>query len=331
MKSENTDLKTTVKIAMTLLPLPDHLVHDVLTQYLDAVSLIRLASTNHAARELYRDDVDAIRTFFLTTPCANVRAARVMGFPCWRTFVKGITALCPHRMVMIEGWYPFDDFVFLDNGAGTFPFPPCTMNSSSTDHYIHPFHPFQTRTQRDQTCLHILRTMFPHLPQRTGLRESDIASFLKVHVSLCMAGGDGNATGVMSVVRTDGNVESAFSFIDEMNDRIQTNTTHLLSVDEFQRVHPKWTQWLRQGPVGPFPSVLVNLFPDVTWIANDGRIEEIQDDSDVFNLLETDFESPSMTGVMEVFRYLSDIVKVLHDSDKGNLLPLSTFREVCGR
>eukprot|EP00759_Apiculatamorpha_spiralis_P038106 PhF_6_TR37555/c2_g1_i5/m.55636 len=179
--------------------IPDHLVHNILTPYLDAVSLIRLASTNHAARELYRDDVEAIRTFFLTTPCANVRAARVMGFPCWRTFVKGITALCPHRMVMIEGWYPFDDFVFLDNGAGTFPFPPCASQGGGMgSKFIHPFHPFQTTTYRDQIGLHILRTMFPHLPQRTALCESDIASFLKVHVSLSMAGGDGNATGVMS-------------------------------------------------------------------------------------------------------------------------------------
>eukprot|EP00759_Apiculatamorpha_spiralis_P019642 PhF_6_TR25497/c1_g4_i4/m.35520 len=97
-------------------PLPDHLVHDVITPLLDAVTLIHLASTSHAAQELYREDVEAIRTFFLTTPCANVRAARVMGLPCWRTFVKDITTLCPHRMVVLGGWYPFDDFLFLDNG-----------------------------------------------------------------------------------------------------------------------------------------------------------------------------------------------------------------------
>eukprot|EP00759_Apiculatamorpha_spiralis_P038103 PhF_6_TR37555/c2_g1_i2/m.55633 len=310
--------------------IPDHLVHNILTPYLDAVSLIRLSSTNHAARELYRDDVDAIRTFFLTTPCANVRAARVMGFPCWRTFVKGITALCPHRMVMIEGWYPFDDFVFLDNGAGTFPFPPCASKSpEGYNHYLHPFHPFQAMTPTEQISLYILRAMFPPLPQDTALCESDIASFLKVYVTIGITGGDSDAAGVMSVVRTDGRVVSTIIFFDELYNRM--NRTHLLSVDEFQRVYPKWTQWLRQGPVGPFPSALVNVFPDVKWIANDNsRIDGTRDDSDVFDYLSTEDYPTTITSNSIDFTELTFVLNNFH-FESPSWLGFGAGKQICDR
>eukprot|EP00759_Apiculatamorpha_spiralis_P057347 PhF_6_TR8612/c0_g1_i3/m.13430 len=184
---------------MALPPLPDHLVQLVLTPYFDVVSLINLATTHRGARELFSDDIAAIRTFLTQFVC-NHAAARTMSIPSWTTFVGDVVAL----MTAPRG-SDDDDTTSTPSAVTSYRQFQVDVSDSRRERFhsvfgvddvewrkpddkdehakyqyyvICPFLP--NKSLPDTICMNILRCLFPHVPHK----PNEIAVYLKVNVTI---------------------------------------------------------------------------------------------------------------------------------------------------
>eukprot|EP00759_Apiculatamorpha_spiralis_P057345 PhF_6_TR8612/c0_g1_i1/m.13428 len=251
---------------MALPPLPDHLVQLVLTPYLDVVSLVNLAATHRGARELFSDDIAAIRTFLTQFVC-NQAAARTMSIPSWTTFVGDVVALMTaprgtdddttstpsavtsYRQFQVEVLDSkrerFHSAFGVDDVEWRKPNEKNENLPKENQYYvISPFLP--RKSVPDTVCVNILRCLFPHVPHQTP----EIAVYLKVSAMVHHYGFLA-AKGAIALLLADGSIVTAVVDVMQFPPRRQGSYLRCTTVAEFRERYPRWCEWL-QEPSPPF-------------------------------------------------------------------------------